>query len=296
MKDKELILHIGHYKTGTSSIQNFMWDNDSENSRQGVQYLRTGIAKERFIGIRHFYLGVDLGTDRCLWGDAVKEITESKAQRFVVSCEGLIRKKPHEINFLYELLRELKVNIVLYLRRQDLFAESLYAEFVQNQSCSSSFEDFYKSNAFFLDYKGIVKRWAEAFGMSNLLLRDFADVVNHRQSVILDFLDICGLQIPSGFEDNRYRANPTMKSKELSIMLEINRCRLDLNTKRKIAQCLLDQSTMQSPVNSFFSREDRMKFLLQFRSDNEWLNELGLKSFDRNNWVESNFSQETQIA
>ena len=29
------------------------------------------------------YLGVDLGTDRCLWGDAVKEITESKAQRFV---------------------------------------------------------------------------------------------------------------------------------------------------------------------------------------------------------------------
>ena len=151
---KELILHIGQYKTGSSSIQNFLIGYTDFLASKSAHYCRTGLLfNEPEIGIRHYKLTENTETGDCLWDKLVDEINSSHSSKFIVSHENMLfRLSEDNLTYIKQKLVNFDLKIVCYLRRQDKFMSSWYGEQVQNHHCCSNVSDFirtYKLSCFY---------------------------------------------------------------------------------------------------------------------------------------------------
>ena len=169
-----LYLHIGMPKTGTTYIQNFMNKNNAVLNSKGYTYPRFERIVEG-IGVNrnaHFMLCKILGKNGKRDRKKEQEFFENgfaeigkffeEYPNVVLSEEALWNSA--EKNFNGNLWQDIKtkseqmnfdVKIVVYLRRQDLFAQSYWAQQVK-ETYTKKFDEFVKSkrhNELNLDYK-----------------------------------------------------------------------------------------------------------------------------------------------
>jgi glycosyltransferase involved in cell wall biosynthesis len=133
-----ILLHIGTHKTGTTSIQRSLQAQAARLRQQGVWYPPAGDAQ-------HWRLAYDLraGNRRPLLA-ALAEARQQGCDTLLLSSEAFLEQAPfglaRELAFLRQEADE--VNIILYLRRQDLYWESLYREAVKNGRTRLPFRAF----------------------------------------------------------------------------------------------------------------------------------------------------------
>jgi len=194
-----LFLHIGTHKTGTTSLQRFLTDNRAVLRRQGLLYPdpAPGGFGQRYAHhqVAHAMAGqAGAGTpeDARRFFDRVRRSLRGR-DTAIVSAEALYRHVlPNAdsdrrfdagggatgdplayIQRVRECLGDFDVTVLVMLRRQDAFLESLYAEQVMTSSYRKDIDRFTTERAWLADYDARLTMWASVFGADRLSVRTF---------------------------------------------------------------------------------------------------------------------------
>lgn len=187
---KELVLHIGTHKTGSTSIQKSLHKNAKKLESQGVFYPTEKTVWGGHhqlpwaLGINHPNRDSNVTVDDCL--DAwLKEGFE----KIIISSEDFDFLSRDMILELKKKLRGIKVRVVVYLRDQVSYLISDYKQHVQMESVrfGGHLDDFYFKYKFErrFNYHALLMPWVRVFGIASIDVRSFSkdslilgDVVN----------------------------------------------------------------------------------------------------------------------
>lgn len=214
----QLFLHIGTHKTATTTVQHFLAANRSSLSVQGLVY--PDLSHHGFKGPRAHHRLAHATAGRPGTGTpdrARRFFDELRAglrpdDRVIVSSEAFYRHVlpstdgsgreydagggavgdplPY-IQALRDCIGDFDVKVLVMLRRQDRFLESLYAEQVMRSNFVGDIDRFTEERLWLADYEARLSQWAEVFGTDALDVRVF-DPASWQQSVEEYFLDWVG--------------------------------------------------------------------------------------------------------
>lgn len=179
-------VHVGTHKTGTTSIQALLGMNDAALHAAGVLIPRTARAAEQF-GAHHNIAWELLGDGqfdpaRGTVDALLDELSASTVPHVCISSEEFefLYLSPPAMQRLREALRECGyvATIVLYLRPQADYIESLYAEISRrwDVSFNTFFEAILRDGIYGrtrFDYAAVTAAFAGVFGRENLIVRAY---------------------------------------------------------------------------------------------------------------------------
>lgn len=193
---RRLVLHLGLWKSGTTTIQSFLRGNPQRLAEIGVHYPQVGpenpdhpyfcpkpatdfMAQE----VSHQFLGRELAgrksrslADLPLWTTAFRLIEASEAQTAIISYEDFSAQVPlYRFDAIAERLRSFEVVGIVYLRPQEAWAVSLYSHFVRGGRTSLTFQDFVDSIRPRLTYSDLLDRIGANIPVDRLIVRNFDD-------------------------------------------------------------------------------------------------------------------------
>lgn len=240
------LLHIGTEKTGTTILQNWLYDNKAELSKAGV-YLSDNLGKTNNRLISAYFQGYlgDWGKRNGVSNDNEKEryfdgfierltneiLTAKKSHKvFVITSEHLhsrVRKK-EEIERLHAFLVSVfdEVEVVCYFRDQFDLAVSLYSTALKGGSTASleSFIDEAKPENYYYNHLRIADNWSEVFGRGNCNFRiyDRSKFINN--DIRLDLLSMISSDIDTTkLNMNRSSINESLSLLQSAALKAINR-------------------------------------------------------------------------
>ena len=216
-----LYVHIGPYKTGTTSFQNYMWKNREALKKKGFLYPETGI---QFTGSgrRHFSLAKaprgfkEKQQFEALWDDLFSEISSSKGiQKVLISAE--------RFSWCMDLLAKRKIQmeqyspkLVVVVRDEMALSRSMYFQIVKKRFKSRNkiqaiglenidkWFDKHKAN---FSYPQILQPWIQNFGIESVIFVPFEE--SRETDIVTSLLTAVG--VPSVISDyKRIRANPSI--------------------------------------------------------------------------------------
>lgn len=225
---RKLILHIGSHKTGSTSLQKFLFKKKRELKKIGWNYFSSdpdgcvnveGNANKwvNFFGKKNtMEAAVNLGL--------VDEL-KKKDGNWIVSAEELswISDQGHLLE-LSEKLSDIfnEIMVVVYFRRQDLhllshyhqgfrFYESSAARFYGRSSTAlPKYQEYFDD---YLDYNKKFEKWAHAFGKDNLKVGIFEKERLINGDVITDFINKTDLGLD--VEDLKINVNESLNKLEI---------------------------------------------------------------------------------
>lgn len=229
---RKLVLHVGTHKTGTKTLQLFSAVNREEFFKYGVYVPRAGRVElaDRTYTPGHHQLAWDAmyGHDPAALRALAEEIAQHPAPLTFVSSEdfeySIAPRQP--LTALREAFEAMGLHVypLLYVRRQDSYAESIYAQFVRGgivlrpgEFLKQIFEAgrFSPSgNTLYIDfdYRRLVESLADGFGNDTVVARPWRANVDPMwlpQDLLRVFsavagLDVSGnLQVPVPFANAR---------------------------------------------------------------------------------------------
>jgi|GEM_PF-2464606 len=267
-----LFLHIGHPKTGTSSIQSFLATQRTVLQKHGVYVPRTGWIAGAHHGLTENFFSVrrlpSQSAVHCL--ALQRELAGIQAPTVVLSSEAFIQENPARLAALFR--PRFDVFIVYYVRRQDLAAQSVYAQRVRSEiqrECGTLSEKLYD---FIPRYRFHLDRFAAVFGTDHCLLRPFETSAFVGGTLIGDFLSLLGLSsdlLP--FQDER--RNTALKRPYLAFRRQTNILPLLVEEHRALGRALdaLSQADPTPWPRHLLSAEERLAILHRCAEENTWL-------------------------
>lgn len=212
---KKLFLHMGHGKTGTTSIQHFLANLFSDSIVYYPQTCR-GKAHGRYSSLQHLELhssGWDSrlckyqrGEDEKMLDDLRDEISKTNKKYIILSSEcGLATfgaaspSYSTQDLFFRELNENFDFKIVYYVRNQFDALRSHYCGNIAPKSNSLQdycrFIEHIKKNKYiqFNYWRNVVKYWARVCGEDKILVRLYHPQVMKNSDVVEDFLETVGL-------------------------------------------------------------------------------------------------------
>ncbi len=240
---RDLILHIGTSKTGSTSIQKVLARQRRALRAQGVFYPRSPG------GERHELLAVVACTDprrlkpanRPLWhgmdpqarlDQFAAEFAEEMAaipgdvHRIIISAEqfSMLLLDRQGVQNLHDMLAPYadRFTVVAYLRRPDQHFASLYSEMIRwGDARRPDLLGMHVSRAHDYDYAALLDRWASVFGAGHVRPRLFERGAGKRFDVVDDFASVCGMTLaPASGEDAR-SANPSIVFPAQMVLVEL---------------------------------------------------------------------------
>jgi hypothetical protein len=193
---KRLTIHIGTFKTGSTTIQNFLARNALVLEREGLGYCH-GKDFPYYFKFGDYPLEQLAYTDR---SPIIRHYLGKAHVHSLVLSSELFSRKPtgKKISHLKMHLEALGVNafrIVCYLRRQDLLIESLYTQCAKKGEPAARPEDYLSDTTYtdFIDYAKFLALWGEVFGNENLIVRPFEKGQFYGGDLIRDFVHVLDL-------------------------------------------------------------------------------------------------------
>ena len=228
---KRLILHIGTHKTGTTSLQAFFLANaETLLEKEGIRFFE---AREKYVGVKwprnaHFLLRYAKAktvpsSNRPDRKRATKiNLKAFKAEfprydTFLLSDERLWYEgtlHPDNWKIIKNLLDEMGfdcIDIVLYLRRQDLFIASLWN---QNMKAATRVPDTlaeYASNSRatrVMNYDQGIAYLENVFGKEHIRVRVYERGLLEKGDIRCDFCSLLGITLDEDYVFNEIESNP----------------------------------------------------------------------------------------
>jgi len=287
-----LTLHVGLSKTGTTSIQLFLWRNRNILLKKfGILYPKTGIKEKLGYG-QHLIPNILRSKQNYsdLKNMLIREINNHKADNIVISSEEFIFSCPKKVYKFFDFIHTEK--IVIYLRRQDLWIESLYKEYVKNihSRGTMSFKDFLKGapHIKICFFSNFVERWKEVFPNTEIILKFYDRKLFQYENIIFDFLPLIGLshsKMSFHFHklETKLETNRSLSTISTLVLRMINE-NLNLNDSdhKKVVQLLfeMDNKYASHKKTSLFSLSDRIEFLNTFEKSNKIVSNLFFNNND----------------
>lgn len=232
MRKRRAILHIGTAKTGTTTIQRMLLENRQALPARGFCFPSSPGEKN------HTRLAIAVAPERR--GDKMAKTTREAgdaayvADRFAADLAAEMAALPHDVHTCIfsnehcyrkvdtaDAARRLKAlldphfdeyRVVVYLRRQDEMAVSVYSTRLRSGAAHESVLPAVEGNDVYLrrfDWHSLVERWAEAFGREAVRPRLFGRENFVGGDLLDDFFAVCDLD-PAGL------ARPEVKNSALS--------------------------------------------------------------------------------
>lgn len=213
---KTIYLHIGTFKTGTTSIQRYLNDNRDSLKRAGVLFptsifgsggqfeLPSSLMREFSSFWVNTWPKLEMSAEDA-WSRIFREISKSDANKIIISSEnfcdllhhGAREAKDEYAKVLRKFFTGYEVKVICYLRNLDVYLQSMYGEIIKLRA-SNGFLDFVEDNIarnnvhcnpiLFLDY------YAELFGKDNLIVKKYDRKELCNGDVVCDFLNIIGIK------------------------------------------------------------------------------------------------------
>lgn len=288
-----LYLHIGPPKTGTTTIQNFLSDNQEALSAHGICFPDLGY---RYPGIDRHRTGHFLVRQRPHEGQKVSDFKKGldKLQKLslqydsiILSDEGIWKDGIHMTRFWKRLLAELQkrqidLRIIVYLRRQDLWVQSFWSQKIKVGKTSLDFQEFLRflnESSYPLDYCAYMDMLSDIFGKDALIIRvmERGQFQGPEHSLVSDFLDIFGLSLSDGFIEQQELRNPKISGTYLEIKRMLNMLPWFQNTRTNSFTGSIRQVQEQNPFQydlkgrSFFAPGEQKQFRDSFTESNSRL-------------------------
>lgn len=270
---KKIILHIGSYKTATSSLQNFFYKNKVElYEKHSILYPNTGLKLNDNKGARHYGLFHALKKNNDSFFKALlSEIDISKANTTILSAEVLSRLQQADIKLLSSYLIGFDVQVIYIIRRQDLFVESLFSEYVQYHGNILSPFDFIAKHQRLTLYNRIYDDWVEEFGCSSVKVLGFEYL---KKNGILDcFFSELNLDLEITRNNSLGKSNKSLDRSGVKLMLYVNEIIEDANERRKFGDFISCEIKNKKPFDAFklFDIKQRNNFMNKYTKNNSKL-------------------------
>lgn len=288
------VLHIGTEKTGTTSIQETLERNARYLESVGVLY------PEPLFGLNHPKLSCyamdhdridsrkkrfDLHTAekveafRALFAreiDAAR--ARSRADTIILVNEHLSRLiRPGEAARIMAFLRERfeTIDVVLYLRRQDLLMRSMYSTVVKVGGVREApfpvhDEKTRLGDYRVFDYRRMAELWLQACGRSALTIRLFQKGALKDGDAVSDFLDAAGIGDRIDLSKiAKVRRNEGLDPVALEVLRRLN-LRFARNGGRRAAIARAFETCFPGPGPTV-DRQSSKAFLAHFEAGNAWV-------------------------
>ncbi len=268
-----LYIHIGTHKTGTTTIQNALKIVGNKSLEEGWKYLKAPRIARKFMRAEKYDPGLvnkfQTELEKLLQQE---ESIELPISRFVMSSEelsGLATKGYQNSSIMASMLREAtkqyKVKLIVYLRRQDDFVESMYTQII-HQGGSCSFKEFLAGYEGIdaLNYSRILQDFRAYFGDDNLIVKSYHEA--SERGLLQDFSEVINSVVLSKVRVER--KNPSYSFHALNIA-RVSNPQLSREKKRRLKLAL--QNVMpKNPGEPFayFYEDERNIFLGKYISSN----------------------------
>lgn len=286
----KLILHIGTHKTGTTALQAALAANGDILSVAGYAY---PLMPEKWPHIKQdrnaYWLSMaalqKIGSSQtrhpgkipaCL--ESFEETVATKPETVILSDErmwycGTKKGYWQAMRQIVEQAGITAVRVVVYLRRQDLFAESLWAQYVKGNTRLEQSLDTYMAKPKTIavcDYAAGIKRLQSVFGADNITVRIYDRDELVGGDTVTDFLAVLGIETTEGVVRPAFSANSSLSPTATVLKLALNQTSQYKNASSNyLLPVLLSASGRDEQRRaSFMEPEQRKAFLARYEKGN----------------------------
>ena len=268
-----LYLHIGTPKTGTSSIQFFLGKNRKVLESKGycfpkMKYRFEGIGKNRnaHFMVQRYY---DENKKRLyeqeenLRNEGMHTVLEylSRYEHVILSDESLWTQSCVIKDFWENLYRVLSeqghtLKVIVYLRRQDDYIRSNWAQLAKEGTLSKNFAEYIASESWrrrCVDYISELDAIASIIGQENIIVRPFERGQFLKQDLYTDFLDSIGLSLTEEYNCNIQDKNNAVAGEYLQIKQILNQ-NPAFTDKKGFMLALINNATMRHDGKADYRR------------------------------------------
>ena len=294
----KLYLHIGMPKTGTTYIQSFLRLNNEVLKKEGYVYPEFGVRFDKIAANRngHFLVSKLYDENRKRLKDKELEIQEECFDKLfrlfdmfpnvILSEESIWNsgERNRGKNFWVDLksrleARGVELKVIVYLRRQDLFIQSFWAQHVKENNLSDTLQEFINSPRFKriqLDYCKRLNKISKVIGKENMLVRVYENdqYIGPQKTIVSDFLTTVGLEYNDSYENPPRLVNRSLTGIYLETKRELNKIEGLVERKgyiqvlmRKAVESNDDLRSISS--NEFMTGEETVAFLKKYDETNE---------------------------
>mgnify|MGYP001110171798 CR=1 FL=1 len=282
---RNLFIHIGTPKTGSTAIQRALENYRRSEGAKHVYY----ILQPPHACVRKIQQATlpDVSISDELNAHIVSDVGYSQANQetpsdVILSSEGFagmpltgFDNSDITASILKDATSEFNVRVIVYLRRQDQYVESMYTQTI-HEGESHSFEGFLENfnDQKALDYSSLLASFESQFGIENMVVRSYEHAA--KIGIVKDFGAVVGVSNLDQYSDKR-KANPSYSLQAINIARSIN-SKLKTNEKLVLRWLLQEYCSKSKSCDDWlFDAAERMLFLDRFRVSNE---EVARKYFD----------------
>jgi hypothetical protein len=238
MSQKQLILHVGFHKSGTTALQESFFAQRKELETLGVLYPSVGWQAHHRVAwalARRRWGWKDRGgktTPYSTWTRMLLRIRLSKLDKVVLSSEFLSELPLEKVQLLKKQLKGRQVKVLFTLRPLVKLLGSSYQQYLKYglkadyvtwlhsvldvPGQSKLNPSFWKRNM----HGEVVARWAEVFGKENVSV---VIVDEQRPGFLFDSINDY-LELPAGFvKPEPTGSNRSLSLEEMTLLLELNK-------------------------------------------------------------------------
>jgi len=234
----DLYIHMGLPKTGTTSIQRYLAQFDSQLEKDGLLYPRAG----RFDDGHHSLFPLGAQAERKLFANLRKELIASPAERAVISSENAFYSNEENVRALLTAI-DIRPQLIFYARPQ---IEAVESAFLHRQKVglpyNGNIRDFYKLHRRSFDYALKIEQlifWSSAKGV---VIRLYTPE-RAKRSAVSDFLGIFDLSLPEGYVEKRHNQSINWRYSNIISLLDSD-SNVIKNRSAIINQMIMDSQTI----------------------------------------------------
>lgn len=274
-------LHVGLCKTGTTALQKFLCLNRASIQQYGFSYpdLRIDRVDHNHLanawgeGVLGSGEATKNGSVASLWAEVADQAVGDN--QIILSAEVLGVAFSYHHDRLVEVVKELAphdVKVVVYLRRQDLHAESWFNQLVK---AGILYGDLVPERlpGVEYDYYVFVSGLAQAVGKENVLVRPYEKRQFRGGDIYQDFCATIGLPWCEAYVVPTHDSNPRLSQNAFEFQKLANEIvpdsvQTDFNHFVQIVSLKIDQGSL-TQKQSLLSREARASLLQKYSASNK---------------------------
>ncbi|MDQ2092273.1 hypothetical protein [Marimonas arenosa] len=225
---KQMFIHVGAGKTGTSALQAFLFANEARLAEKGVHSPQEGrvLTGDSFAHHGLSNHGPHQQPDPEDVLDLWRQVAAYEGPRVALSSEYFHNRVPGVAGRAFfsavaQILCDWDIRIVFYLRRQSQWLQSVYAQWVKGHLLSETFSDF--AHRYTRNPADQIFDFAEIFGADNVIVRPFERGQFQGGNIQRDFCAAIGIDWDDAFTIPEGNPNPRLAGDALELKRQMNR-------------------------------------------------------------------------